>query len=81
MESGERTYNLERLFNNRAGFTRKDDILPQRCLTEPAKEGAGIGWVSRLDDMLPEYYKERGWDSVGEVTEETCQRLGLKRVE
>lgn len=80
LESGERIYNLERLFNNRAGFTRKDDILPQRCLTEPAKEGAGTGWVSRLDDMLPEYYKVRGWDYEGELTDETYQRLGLKRV-
>ncbi|MCB1857994.1 MAG: aldehyde ferredoxin oxidoreductase family protein [Gammaproteobacteria bacterium] len=75
--TGERIYNLERLFNHRAGFTRKDDTLPVRFLTEPATEGAGQGWVAHLDEMLPEYYRERGWNPEGVPTEETLQRLGL----
>ncbi len=78
LESGERIYNLERLFNHRAGFTKSDDNLPQRSLTEPAREGAGKGWVAQLEKMLPEYYNERGWNSEGIPTEETCHRLGLK---
>jgi len=36
---GERIWNLERQFNNAAGFTGKDDNLPKRLLTEPAKSG------------------------------------------
>jgi len=77
LETGERSYNLERLFNNRAGFRREDDDLPQRCLIEPAGEGAGKGWVSRLDEMLPEYYRERGWDQDGVPLSQTLRRLGL----
>ncbi len=77
LETGERIYNLERLFNNRAGFRREDDSLPQRCLTEPAREGAGKGWVSRLEEMLPEYYRERGWDQDGVPLPQTLRRLGL----
>ena len=38
---GERIWNMERDFNNRAGFTQKDDTLPKRLLTEPAKTGPG----------------------------------------
>ncbi|MCB1762882.1 MAG: aldehyde ferredoxin oxidoreductase family protein [Gammaproteobacteria bacterium] len=76
-EVGERIYNLERLFNNRAGFTIRDDRLPLRCLTEPAPSGKGAGWVSRLDEMLPEYYQERGWDQAGAPTEATLTRLRL----
>ncbi|HEX7394335.1 MAG TPA: aldehyde ferredoxin oxidoreductase family protein, partial [Anaerolineaceae bacterium] len=36
---GERVYNLERLYNNRQGFTRADDTLPPRLLNEPSPDG------------------------------------------
>jgi aldehyde:ferredoxin oxidoreductase len=74
---GERVWNMEREFNNRAGFTDKDDTLPKRLLTEPAKTGPAKGLVSGLDKMLPEYYKARGWDKEGRPTKETKTRLGL----
>jgi len=74
---GERVWNLEREFNNRAGFTNKDDTLPKRLLTEPAKTGPAKGLVNGLDKMLPEYYKVRGWDPEGRPTKETKARLGL----
>jgi aldehyde:ferredoxin oxidoreductase len=35
VEIGERTWNLERLFNLKAGLTKADDTLPQRLLKEP----------------------------------------------
>ncbi|MCP3871042.1 MAG: aldehyde ferredoxin oxidoreductase family protein [Gammaproteobacteria bacterium] len=76
-ETGERIYNLERWFNTRAGLTRRADSLPLRFLTEPSKEGAGKGWVSKMPEMLVEYYKERGWDEEGVPTASTLQRLGL----
>ena len=62
---------------NRAGFTSKDDSLPKRLLTEPAKTGPAKGLVNGLDKMLPEYYKVRGWTPEGVPTPETRQRLGL----
>ena len=74
---GERIWNLERDFNNRAGFTRKDDDLPPRLKSEPAKVGPAKGLVSGIDKMLPEYYKVRGWDTEGRLTAETRSRLGL----
>jgi len=74
---GERIWNMERLFNNAAGFTAKDDDLPPRLKTEPAKTGPAKGKVSGIDKMRPEYYKARGWDDKGVPTKETLARLGL----
>ena len=74
---GERIWNMERDFNNRAGFTAKDDSLPKRLLTEPAKTGPAKGLVAGLDKMLPEYYELRGWDGEGRLKPETRARLGL----
>jgi len=74
---GERIWNMEREFNNAAGFTAKDDTLPKRLLTEAAKTGPAKGKVNELGKMLPEYYKVRGWTPDGVPTKETRQRLGL----
>ncbi len=74
---GERIWNMEREFNNRAGFTEKDDSLPKRLLSEAAKTGPSKGKVSMLPEMLPKYYEARGWDAQGRPTAETKARLGL----
>ena len=74
---GERIWNMERQFNNAAGFTAKDDNLPPRLTTEPAKTGPAKGLVNGLAKMLPEYYRVRGWDTEGRPTPETTARLGL----
>ena len=74
---GERIWNMERDFNNRAGFTKADDNLPKRLITEAAKTGPGKGMVSKLDEMLPKYYDARGWDGEGRPTAATRERLGL----
>lgn len=76
-EAGERIWNLEREFNIAAGFTRKDDTLPERLLKEPAASGPAKGKVNELGVMLPEYYKIRGWSEEGVPTPETHKRLGL----
>ena len=54
-----------RQFNLAAGFTKADDSLPPRLLTEAAKTGPAKGLVSGLAKMLPEYYELRGWDTEG----------------
>jgi aldehyde:ferredoxin oxidoreductase len=74
---GERIWNMERDFNNRAGFTAKDDMLPKRLVTEAAKTGPAKGLVSKVPEMLPKYYELRGWDSNGMLKPETRARLGL----
>ena len=77
METGERIWNLERQFNNAAGFTGKDDNLPPRLLEEPAKTGPAEGKVAGLAEMLPEYYELRGWSNDGVPTAETLERLAV----
>jgi aldehyde:ferredoxin oxidoreductase len=74
---GERIWNMERDFNNRAGFTRKDDDLPIRLKTEAVSSGPAKGLVSGIDQMIPEYYKLRGWDDEGRLSADTRARLGL----
>ena len=74
---GERIWNMERDFNNRAGFTSKDDTLPPRLLKEAAKEGPAKGLVNKLPEMLPKYYEIRGWDADGQLKKDTRTRLGL----
>jgi aldehyde:ferredoxin oxidoreductase len=78
---GERINNLAHAFNVREGFTRADDTLPERLLTEPLKGGASKGhFISRdeLDQMLDEYYEARGWDvETGAPSREKLEELGL----
>jgi len=76
-EVGERIWNMERQFNNAAGFTASDDTLPPRLTQEPARSGPAKGMVNELAKMLPEYYKVRGWTPEGAPTAETRARLGL----
>lgn len=73
---GERIYNIERLFNNLAGFDGKDDTLPERFLKEPAT-GNSAGLVSHLAQMLAEYYQVRGWKD-GKVTQEKMKELDIE---
>jgi len=74
---GERIWNLEKLYNLKAGFTKKDDDLPKRLKTEACKTGPAKGVVSHVEEMLPVYYQVRGWDAEGVPTAETKARLGL----
>jgi aldehyde:ferredoxin oxidoreductase len=77
-EIGERVWNLERLFNLRAGLSAADDKLPERLLKEPAPSGTAKGKVNELDIMLPEYYQLRGWTPEGVPSNETLDRLKLQ---
>jgi aldehyde:ferredoxin oxidoreductase len=76
---GERIWNMEREFNNRAGFTKADDSLPPRLTTaaEACKTGPAKGKFNELATMLPLYYAARGWDSEGRPTAATKERLSL----
>ena len=76
-ETGERIWNLERMYNLAAGISDADDTLPKRMLEVPAPSGNAEGKVSELAKMLPEYYQVRGWTADGRPTNETLARLGL----
>ena len=77
LKAGERIWNLERMFNMKAGFTKEDDTLPKRLLEEPAPRRPAKGHVVELAKMLEEYYELRGWDENGLPTEEKLEELGL----
>lgn len=77
LKVGERIWNLQKLYNIRRGFGRKDDTLPARLLNEPLKEGAATGQVWRREEMLDEYYTLRGWDREGTPTPGKLKELGL----
>lgn len=63
--AAERIINLERLYNSRLGFSRKDDTLPQRFLKETMTRGKSAGETIELDAMLDEYYEIMGWSKDG----------------
>jgi len=77
LQAGERIFNLERLFLLKAGFTGKDDTLPRRMLEEPMPDGPAKGHVVELGQMLPEFYRLRGWDEDGVPTGAKLTELGL----
>jgi aldehyde:ferredoxin oxidoreductase len=77
VKAGERTLNAERMFLVKAGFSRKDDMLPRRLTHGPLREGPAKGKVCHLEEMLDEYYQERGWTKDGIPTASKLKELGL----
>ena len=79
LEAGDRIWTLERLFNLREGLDpARDDTLPARLLKEPIPDGPAKGKVSRIGEMIPEYYKLRGWDEKGVPTPSKLAALGIR---
>jgi aldehyde:ferredoxin oxidoreductase len=70
----------KRLFNLREGWTRAEDRLPQRFLTEPLELDSGRQATltkERLDSMIDAYYDGRGLDQDGLPASGTRVELGL----
>ena len=76
LKVGERVYNLERYYNNLAGFREGSDYLPERFLKEPSTKPGSLGSVCELPEMLEEYYAKRGWVN-GVVPEAKLKELGI----
>lgn len=79
-EIGERRLNLMRQFNAKAGFDKKDDVLPKKMFL-PIPEGPGQGVAisqESFDRGISKYYEIAGWDATtGNPTVETLERLQL----
>jgi aldehyde:ferredoxin oxidoreductase len=79
---GERVHNLQRLFNVREGFRRKDDQLPDRVLSIPefgAYKDEGNCVIQDYQGLLDEYYEASGWDiDTGIPRKEKLEELGLE---
>ncbi len=75
-EIGARIFNLERMYNLREGFTAHDDTLPPRILHESTFRHLRSGHP--LPELLPRYYKNRGWDANGVPTKRTLEKLQVR---
>jgi aldehyde:ferredoxin oxidoreductase len=85
MNTARRAINVEKAFNTlHAGFTRKDDYLPERFYVEPIKTGKFKGEKidrEEYDRMLDEYYESCEWDSItGVQTQYVLRKMDLIEV-
>lgn len=78
LKTGERIFNLKRLYNVRCGISRKDDTLPPRILTHKRGSGGAADNLPPLGRMLSEYYAWRGWSEEGIPTPAKLRELGLE---
>ena len=80
LKIGERIVCLERCFNVREGFRRKDDTLPQRMMSEPLRNaGPTTGQlVKDLDCLLDEYYAALGYNQDGIPTSDKIRDLEIE---
>lgn len=77
IKTGERGYNLERIINLRQGLKGSDDTLPKRLISELQRADDPDSKV-KLQGMLKDYYKIRGWDEQGVPTKLRLKNLGLE---
>lgn len=89
MKVAERSWNVYKLLNVRAGFSRKDDVAPDMWFTPlkglgkefPLQDYLRTTELSRadLEGYLDDYYAERGYDKqTGVPTVEKLKELGLE---
>ncbi|RBI64109.1 aldehyde ferredoxin oxidoreductase [halophilic archaeon] len=80
LTAGERIYNLERYYNNLAGFDGSDDDLPARFVEGSPEaipgKGGSEGELVELAELKDEYYSARGWED-GVVPDEKLDELGI----
>lgn len=80
LKIGERATNMARIFNSREGFSRKDDVLPER-LFQGLENGALQGLAmprEEFEQALTILYDLKGWDTeTGYPTRERLDALSL----
>ena len=75
---GRRVLNIGRAFNQREGFTREHDVVPQRLFKDKLKGGPADGQVMTeegFQDMLDQYFEIMGWDKNGCLPQELIDTL------
>ncbi|MGP8320338.1 MAG: aldehyde ferredoxin oxidoreductase family protein [Methanosarcinaceae archaeon] len=82
LHAGERIWNLEKLFNIGAGFTRADDSLPARMFEDGGINTNGTTIMSMInkeefEKTLTEYYHYRGWNQDGIPSNKKLKELGI----
>ncbi|TQD28307.1 aldehyde ferredoxin oxidoreductase family protein [Methanolobus vulcani] len=71
LRAGERIFNMERMFNLKAGITSKDDTLPDRFF-----ENGGID-KNEFEKTILDYYHFRGWTVEGIPEEDKLKELDI----
>jgi len=85
LKVGERAWNVYKALNVREGFTRHDDTYPKKWLGPVIETDGREKWLHNrytkkilrsqdLDNMLDDYYDERGWDKEKGIPMETKLR-------
>ena len=78
MKTGERVFNLKRLYNTRLGISRKDDFLPYRFLTRNRKGEDITNQLPPIGRLLSDYYSCRGWSEFGIPTKAKLDELEIE---
>jgi aldehyde:ferredoxin oxidoreductase len=74
-----RVVNARKCLNQREGWTRAEDTLPPRLLSDaPEAPGAPFLPRARLEAMIAAYYRDRGWSADGRVPMPLRNTLGLE---
>ena len=64
-ETARRIVAAKRQFNMRAGWTPAEDTLPERFLDAALPDDpAAVLTRERLDELVDEYHRQRGWDAL-----------------
>jgi aldehyde:ferredoxin oxidoreductase len=78
---GERIVTIKKLFNEREGWTRTEDTLPDRFLEDALPDASPSGGArltrTDLDRLIASYYRARGWNEDGTVPAERARALGI----
>jgi len=77
LRTGERIFNLKRIYNIRCGVRRKDDTLPERFMRLTITGEESRHRIAPLSELLDEYYAIRGWDMNGVPKDAVLEKLGL----
>jgi len=80
MKTGERLFNLKRMYNVRLGISRKDDFLPYRFMTLNRTGEDLTNQLPPIGKLLSDYYAYRGWSEEGIPTPEKLKELGLDKI-
>ena len=79
-QAAERIINLERMYNVKLGFDRRNDTLPKRFLEESMPKGESKGQIVELNSLLDDYYNIMGWTLKGIPTEDKLKELNLLEI-
>ncbi|MEM3264770.1 MAG: aldehyde ferredoxin oxidoreductase family protein [Thermoplasmata archaeon] len=80
MDSSERAYNLQKIFNLKCNLTRNDDTLPERIFKDSIPNGPSAGMSvdkKKFEKLVDEYYQARGWSVEGIPTKAKLQELEI----